>query len=121
MANDPYTLVVALDSKKSAKGTLYIDDGHTFDYRSEKFIYSNFSFQNNKLKSQPVGGANFETKSWLERVIILGIEHEPKEVKIVTQKEKDLSLDFFYNKNNHVLSIRKPGINIATDFEIHVL
>ena len=121
MANDPYTLVVSLDVKKSARGTLYIDDGSTFDYRSGKFIYIDFSFENNKVKGHVLNVPNFETKSWLERVIVLGFENEPKEVKVVTPSDGEQTLDFFYNKNNHVLSIRKPGINIAAEFEIQIL
>ena len=45
MADDPYTLNVALDASSSAKGTLYIDDGESYDYRSGKFIYLEFVFQ----------------------------------------------------------------------------
>lgn len=121
MANDPYTLVVALNVGKSARGTLYIDDGSTFDYRSGKFIYIDFTFENNKIKGRVLNAPIFETKSWLERVIVLGFENEPKAVKIVTPSDGEQTLDFFHNKNNHVLSIRKPGINIASEFEIQIL
>lgn len=33
MREDPYTLVVALNTEGKAQGTLYIDDEHTFEYR----------------------------------------------------------------------------------------
>ena len=33
MAADPFTLVVALDSKQQASGQLYIDDGNTFNFQ----------------------------------------------------------------------------------------
>ena len=45
MVNDPYTLIVALDMNASAKGTLYIDDGESFDYKSGKYIYIEFHYQ----------------------------------------------------------------------------
>jgi alpha 1,3-glucosidase len=45
MINDPYTLIVALDVNASAQGTLYIDDGESFDYRSGKYIYIEFDYR----------------------------------------------------------------------------
>lgn len=48
MREDPYTLVIALDSDGKAQGTLYIDDEHTFDYRQ---VSSSFFFL---LQSLPI-------------------------------------------------------------------
>ena len=62
MANDPYTLIVALDVAKSARGSLYIDDGLTFDYRDGKFIYVEFVFENNRLTGHVKNSPKFETK-----------------------------------------------------------
>lgn len=39
MREDPYTLVVALDTDRKAQGTLYIDDEHTFDYRQVRLQF----------------------------------------------------------------------------------
>jgi len=121
MANDPYTLVIALDVQKHAKGTLYIDDGQTYDYRSGKFVHIEFSMQENKITGHVTNTPDFETDSWLERVIILGFEEVPKQVKVLTPLDGEQNLDFFYNKNNQVLSIRKPGVNIAAEFEIQII
>lgn len=55
---DPYTLVVVLDkNSEKAEGTLYVDDGETFDYQQGAYIHRKFSFENNELKSADIGAA----------------------------------------------------------------
>ncbi|KAF3336798.1 putative glucan 1,3-alpha-glucosidase [Carex littledalei] len=49
MVNDPYTLVIALNSSKSAEGELYIDDGKSFEYEEGAFMHRQFVFSDNKL------------------------------------------------------------------------
>lgn len=42
---DPYTIVVVLDEAGKAKGSLYIDDGETFNYeQQQEFAYVEFDF-----------------------------------------------------------------------------
>jgi hypothetical protein len=36
----------------SASGTLYIDDGQSFDYRKQKYLYLSLEFNENKLSSR---------------------------------------------------------------------
>lgn len=71
MRNDPYTLYVALDNnvcicnvfifvlayvllylQKSARGTLYIDDFESFEYRNKKYLYLEFEFKENTLRNR---------------------------------------------------------------------
>ena len=51
-AADPYTLTVALDETQTATGSLYTDDGATFQYRDSQHVYRRLSFENNTLKSR---------------------------------------------------------------------
>ncbi|KAF2113743.1 glycosyl hydrolases family 31-domain-containing protein [Lophiotrema nucula] len=44
MKFDPFTLVVVLGKDGNAEGTLYIDDGETFDYQVGAFIHRKFAF-----------------------------------------------------------------------------
>ncbi|XP_048585965.1 neutral alpha-glucosidase AB isoform X2 [Nematostella vectensis] len=55
--DDPYTLTLALDPKGEAEGDLYIDDFHSFDYKTGAFAYMKFTFKQGKL------AAKNETKS----------------------------------------------------------
>jgi mannosyl-oligosaccharide alpha-1,3-glucosidase len=52
MHDDPYTLVVALDANKRAKGTLYIDDEKSYDYRQGKYLYLDLEFKDGVLSSK---------------------------------------------------------------------
>lgn len=52
MHDDPYTLIVAVDKNKKAKGTLYIDDEKSFEYRKGQYVYLEFEFVDNVLSSK---------------------------------------------------------------------
>lgn len=52
MHDDPFTLIVAVDANKQAKGTLYIDDEKSFEYRQGKYLYLEFDFKDNVLASR---------------------------------------------------------------------
>jgi alpha 1,3-glucosidase len=52
MNEDPFTLVVALDANKHAKGTLYIDDEKSYGYRQGKYLYLDFEFKDGVLSSK---------------------------------------------------------------------
>ncbi|XP_045781311.1 neutral alpha-glucosidase AB isoform X1 [Maniola jurtina] len=137
MANDPYTLVVALDSNNTAHGTIYIDDGETFDYRTNKYIYASFHYEPAGMtykitppKSDAAawghdGGlyefknvdANYPTRSWVERIVIAGIKNAPKAARLV-QGGKTTPLQMTLHRGNDVLVIRKPGASMAKPWEI---
>lgn len=34
-----------------AEGTLYIDDGESYEYQNKKYLYMKFEFKDNKLTS----------------------------------------------------------------------
>ena len=44
MKYDPYTLLVILGNDGSAQGSLYADDGETFDFQSGAFVHRRFEF-----------------------------------------------------------------------------
>uniref|UniRef100_A0AAQ5XTG6 Glycoside hydrolase family 31 N-terminal domain-containing protein n=1 Tax=Amphiprion ocellaris TaxID=80972 RepID=A0AAQ5XTG6_AMPOC len=83
MEHDPYTLYVALN----LQGELYIDDGHTFNYEKKEFIHRRLSFAKNILSSVNLApDAQFTTRSWIERVVILGAS-KPSKVTLQTAGE----------------------------------
>merc|ERR1712042_390836 len=51
MHNDPITLVVAPDRQGMAKGTLYLDDGKSFDYKQGSKLYMKITYDNGRLES----------------------------------------------------------------------
>jgi alpha 1,3-glucosidase len=60
MRYDPFTLVVVLDTEGNASGTLYIDDGETFDYQQGAFIHRRFDFD---AKREILTSANLDISS----------------------------------------------------------
>lgn len=117
--NDPYTLVIALGADGFAKGTLYIDDTQSYDYRNKKYLYMQFEFKKNKLISKFIDSdAFYPTQAWLERVIILGA---PKGVKSATASSKSvgtLPLQTTYDGEMTSLVIRKPAVSMSETWNI---
>ncbi|KAM4586158.1 neutral alpha-glucosidase AB isoform 5-T5 [Fundulus diaphanus] len=117
MEHDPYTLYVALNNQRTAEGELYIDDGHTFNYEKKEFIHRRFSFSNNVLSSVDLEpGAQFTTKSWVERIIILGAS-KPSSITLKTADGVN-QLEFDFDASMSVLTIRKPGMNAGADWTV---
>lgn len=119
MIHDPYTLIVALDKNHQAKGTLFIDDEKSYKYRSEEFIYTEFTFKEDTLRSKFIGTPKYSTKSWLERVVIVGLDKQPKLAKI-TYDGKTEELEIIENTNG-AFTVRKPGSNMAKEFTIQLI
>lgn len=118
MEDDPYTLYVALNNQGTAVGELYIDDGHTFNYEKKEFIHRRFSFTNNVLSSVNLEpDAQFTTKSWVERIIILGAS-KPSMITLKTADGQENQLEFSFDASMSVLTIRKPGMNAGSDWTV---
>ncbi|KAM4733137.1 neutral alpha-glucosidase AB isoform 3-T3 [Anableps anableps] len=118
MEHDPYTLYVALNNQRTAEGELYIDDGHTFNYEKKEFIHRRFSFTNGVLSSVNLEpDAQFTTKSWVERIIILGAS-KPSMITLKTADGEENQLEFDFDASVFVLTIRKPGMNAGADWTV---
>lgn len=116
MINDPYTLVVCLDKSSEAKGTLYIDDEKSFDYRQGKFVYLEFEFKNNVLSSRSIDEkSTYPTKSWLERVKLAGLTKTPKSATLKTETQT-VTLEVLLEGN--LVVIRKPGVSMLDKWSI---
>ncbi|CAG9136672.1 unnamed protein product [Plutella xylostella] len=132
MEDDPYTLVVALDKDGKAEGTLYIDDGATYEYKNNKYIYAKFAYDGKSLSYsfiQPKStkpeelhwfineNASYPTRSWVERIVVAGIKTVPKTAKL-HQGDKATALQMTLHKGNDVLVVRKPAAAMDRPWEI---
>ncbi|XP_075044679.1 neutral alpha-glucosidase AB isoform X2 [Mixophyes fleayi] len=116
MQDDPFTLYVALDVQGEAEGELFLDDGHSFNYQQNMFLYRKFSFSHGRLTSSSLDShGTFETHSWLERVVIIGAA-KPNSITLRQPGGSEMQLDFDYDAQMSVITVRKPGVNIAADF-----
>lgn len=118
MHNDPYTIIVALDNNGAAKGTLYIDDGETYKYKSNEYLYIQFEFSNNSLSAKLIDTkALFPTKSWVERIVILGYNKKiNSEPTITTKRSGKQTLSISHDDGWSVVVIRKPGVSLTEEW-----
>ncbi|CAG8644407.1 22835_t:CDS:2 [Dentiscutata erythropus] len=79
---DPFTLVIALNENGEATGSLYLDDGETYNYEKGYFVYRQFKFSGGKLASTSLSlldnDKNIHAHSinsvQVEQIIILGFD-----------------------------------------------
>lgn len=116
--NDPYTLIVAVDRNGSASGTLYIDDGQSFDYRKKKYLYLSLEFKGNKLSSRYIDTARYPSRSWLERVVILGLPAGVTSAQAESKSAGRVTLETTYNTETQSIIVRKPAVSMAEEWTI---
>jgi len=117
MKNDPFTLFVALDEKHEALGSLYVDDGQSFEYRQGKYLENSFVYKGNTLESNVVNPTTvFKTPEWIERVVILGLQATPKSIEATSASVGTVNLEF--EGDSSVIVIRKPAVLISEKWKI---
>ncbi|KAL9099391.1 MAG: hypothetical protein Q9163_005102 [Psora crenata] len=132
---DPYTLVVVLDKDGKASGSLYIDDGETFDYQSGAFIHRRFEFSSGQLSSSEVPNPQASTKvarQYLKsmggvRVEKITVVNAPNtwaamgKVGITEDgKKRTAEMAWFKGRNGSAdwAVVKNPGVAIRTDWAI---
>jgi len=115
MANDPYTLVIVLDSKGKANGDLYVDDGVSFDHKNGAYMTNDLSFENGVLSSKVSG--SFPAKNTVERIVVVGLQKQVKKVVLKVENEAEKELEFSYQGNR--LIVRKPEVEITKNYSVH--
>ncbi|KAG2716127.1 hypothetical protein I3760_03G109800 [Carya illinoinensis] len=130
MVNDPYTLVIALNSSQAAEGELYVDDGKSFEFEHGAYIHRRFVLSDGKLTSVNLapassGKSRFSSETVIERIIVLGHTHSPKGALIeATNQKVEIGLGplwLQWGRGSTVVTVRKPGIRIADDWTIKFL
>lgn len=119
MHKDPYTLTMALNPSAEAEGDLYVDDGHTFDYKNGAYIYMKFSFRGGRLVAKrEAPNTQYTTAAWIERILILGISNAPKGIFLTADGGENRHLQFAHDTSTNTMTIKKPGVNIAKEWTI---
>ncbi|OHS97985.1 Neutral alpha-glucosidase AB [Tritrichomonas foetus] len=120
MFHDPFKIIVCLDDQQQSKGTIYIDDGHTFNYKKGEFLYKLFHFQENVLSSENLqNDINFSSKFFqsysvkINEIIIVGLQRIPKE--IIDQKNNQ-KIKFTVNKGK--VHISKVNLVMKEDISL---
>jgi len=116
---DPYTLVVAVDIHGRAQGSLYIDDGHTYDYKHEAYMTVKFDFANNVLTSTP-NVLRLSDPNIVEKVVVMGIPASKVTQVNLHDGGTSSSLTFFATSTD-ALIIRKPFVPLSRPWSISIL
>ncbi|EFJ31082.1 hypothetical protein SELMODRAFT_169507 [Selaginella moellendorffii] len=133
MVDDPYTLVIALNSTQEAQGELYIDDGKSYEFEKGAFIHRRFSFSGGKLSSSSASPASksYKTLSTVERIIILGLDAKKVPAAhraLVEEGGQDRQADIEAappvlraKLKSNAVAVRLPNVSIDKDWSIKVL
>lgn len=132
MADDPYTLVVALDAAGTAAGELYLDDGRSFAFERGVFSHRALSFQGGVLRNADAAAAGLPVPSGkpgkyasdvvVERIIVLGLEGSPARWQVAVGGRKLEAapgpLVLRPGAPGAALVVRKPGLAINEDWSL---
>ncbi|XP_021796159.1 neutral alpha-glucosidase C isoform X5 [Papio anubis] len=123
MTESSYGLRVALSTKGSSVGELYLDDGHSFQYLHQKqFLHRKFSFCSSVLiNSSADQRGHYPSKCVVEQILVLGLRKEPSFVTTHSSDGKDQPVAFTYCAKTSSLSLEKLSLNIATDWEVRII
>ena len=123
MVHDPYTLFVAPDAAGKATGSLYIDDGSSFDYRTDgKAAYDLLRFElathsdGTRVLTGSAQHRAYPADAAIERIVLLGVPQRPRSVTAST----GAPVAFAYDSAAHVLTLKKPVADALVDWQITV-
>lgn len=132
---DPFTLVVVLGKAGKAEGSIYLDDGETFEYQSGAYIHRRFIFDpsSSTLRSYDLSTTGPRSASYchdmsrvrVERVVVIGAPQEWASISSVAveqdgHKMKKAELDFHDAANGKAswAVVRDPRVAISKDWKL---
>lgn len=117
MTNDPYSLVVCVNSTSMASGTLYIDDEKSFDYQNNAYLYINFEFSELKLtKSKVDPAATYATTTQLEQITVAGL-NKVITTAIISQGSTSTTMNVTQDAS-FVVVLQNPGVRMIDEWTI---
>uniref|UniRef100_A0A060TA68 Glucosidase II subunit alpha n=1 Tax=Blastobotrys adeninivorans TaxID=409370 RepID=A0A060TA68_BLAAD len=120
--HDPYTLVIAADDDGTAKGSLYADDGQSYDYLAGNYVQSKIEFDGRTIEAKSVGPKQGSTldndyaKPVVERIVVAGVKTKATEAT-VTQDGNSWSVKVLPGPGQ-AITIRNPRVVISKDWSI---
>lgn len=123
MKRDPYTLVVALSKLGSASGSLYLDDGESFDYQDGEFVKVDFTaYSGNTITSEvKTAGKNFAKtleNIYVERIIVAGVSETV--VSVLVDSDGN-SWEANFAQSKHIIEIKRPKVGISKTWSIKMV
>lgn len=139
MKYDPLTLVVVLGNSGDAEGTLYLDDGESFDYEQGAYLHRQFKYvgSTSTLTSEDLATPGKKTKEYLktmekvrvEKIIIVGAPASWKgktEVEVSEEQggksvaARKVTLDFHEKADGKAAwaVVRDPAVQVGSGWKI---
>lgn len=122
MVNDPYTLVIALSKLGNANGSLYLDDGESFDYQNDESVlvsYEAISWHkiSSSISNKRSSYINRLESIKVEKIIVAGILDD---VSAVTIRSEGKKWEADFSQGQGLLVIKRPDVGVANDWEIEL-
>jgi alpha 1,3-glucosidase len=118
----PMTLIVAVDSESKAEGSLYLDDGVTYNYTLGEYVYRQFVYDHGVLKWRKADGKEKTVPKFLANAIIdTIIIYSPAGVRRVTGLKFAVGGEWTWNQNSPALgsqAIRKNLVGFIACFAL---
>nr|POE72871.1 glucosidase 2 subunit alpha [Quercus suber] len=142
MKYDPFTLVVVIGTSGDAEGTLYLDDGKTFDFQEGALIHRKFSYKGSSsvLMSEDISNSSSTKKAKdylrsmakvrVEKIILVGVPNtweNKKEVNVSEEKTngksapaRKVTVDFHSKEDGRsaFAVVRDPGVAIGDGWKL---
>lgn len=107
------------DQSGQAHGELYLDDGHSYNYRnSNKFIKGKFSLKDKRFTYTFTDGTKDANNAWLERVTFYNFPNKPSKIMSGDGKQQ---LGFKHDPKTKVLTVRKIGCTFGAECSFKIL
>ncbi|ORY01376.1 hypothetical protein K493DRAFT_209753 [Basidiobolus meristosporus CBS 931.73] len=111
MAHNPFKLLVALDEREEATGSMYFDDGESTDVRG---YFSEVRYTADTRGIRYEGRFNYYTGANLESVVVMGLKRKPERVTIYGIEYGSWT----YDAAKELLTITELELSMDTRFEI---
>lgn len=129
MENDPFTLVIAVDSNGEASGRLYLDDGESFEYTRGDYILREFKVQGRVLTSRSLNRQESETE-WsfirrfsslkVERIVFQGLSGPVSRV-VIGDRPTAVESGHDVAGGQYVVVVSKANLPIGQDWSVTLL
>lgn len=120
MKFDPYTILVHLSKDGTAKGSLYVDDGESYEYLNGEYLEIEFTFDSATKKfvatNKNEGASSYLKSLWIEKIVIVGYSGETAEQASIEQ-DIDVARQVKVFRDKSVLTI-KSKVMLFKDFVI---
>lgn len=137
MQKDPFTLWIALDSIGSAKGKLYVDDGHSFAYQRGSYTHRQFAFEGSILTNTAADSSaavvnlkagKLSVANTIERIVVVGLKGKPSNWKVLYKGAAGQHMDVesgplkrIPGMSDAALVIRKPELPVDQNWSLQLV